>query len=73
MAVQLDLEKEAVGQILSNDLGLKKVSTMVLRLLTDEQKQRCVGVCYCLCGHLTNIFLSKIITGNVTRFLAAVS
>jgi hypothetical protein len=41
MAVELNLDKETVRQILSNDLGMKKVSIkMDPSLLTEEQKQR---------------------------------
>ena len=55
-----------VYQIVSDYLGMKKVSTSwVPRILTDEQKQNCVDVCTDLLCHLQaqpEIFVNRIVT-----------
>jgi hypothetical protein len=46
MAEELNLDRESVRKILTEDLGMKKVSAkMVLRILTDDQKQQQLDVC----------------------------
>jgi hypothetical protein len=46
LAVQLNLDKETVRQVLSDNLGMRKVlAKMASQLLTDEQKQQHTDVC----------------------------
>jgi hypothetical protein len=46
MAEELNLDRETVRQIFTEDLGMRKVSTkMVPRILSYDQKQRRLDVC----------------------------
>jgi hypothetical protein len=46
MAQELNLDRETVRKILTEDLGMRKVSAkLVPRILSDEQKQRRLDVC----------------------------
>jgi histone-lysine N-methyltransferase SETMAR len=67
MAEELNLDRETVRQILTEDLGMRKVSAkMVLRILSDDQKQRWFDVCFDLSRQLAegNNFLDRAITGD---------
>jgi hypothetical protein len=45
MAVELNLDRETVRKIVTEDLGMRKVSgNMVPRILSDDQKQRRLDV-----------------------------
>jgi len=65
-----DIHATTVYRIVSDDLGMKKVSARwVPRMLTDEQKQNLVDVCTDL-RHMQaqlQIFLDRIVTQNETR------
>jgi hypothetical protein len=46
MAEELNLDRETVRKILTEDLEMRKVSAkMVPRILSDDQKQRWLDVC----------------------------
>jgi histone-lysine N-methyltransferase SETMAR len=65
MAQELNLDRETVRQILTEDLGMRKVSAkMVPRILSDDQKQRRLDVCSDLSRQLAegNNFLDIVIT-----------
>jgi ribosome maturation factor RimP len=67
MAVELNLDRETVRKILSEDLGMRKVSAkMVARILSDDQKQQRLDVCSDLSRQLAegNNFLDRVITGD---------
>jgi hypothetical protein len=57
MAVQLNLDTETVRRILNDDLSVKRVSANIVRLLTDELKQRRIDLCSDVPSQLTNNFL----------------
>jgi len=65
-----DIHATTVYRIVSDDLGMKKVSARwVPRMLTDEQKQNHVSVCTDLLCHLQaqlQILLDRIVTQNET-------
>jgi hypothetical protein len=46
MAEELNIDRETVRKILTEDLGMRKVSgKMVSQILSDNQKQRRLDVC----------------------------
>jgi hypothetical protein len=67
MAEELNLDRETVWKILSEDLGMRKVSAkMVPQILSDDQKQRWLDVCSELSRQLAegNNFLDTVIIGD---------
>jgi hypothetical protein len=67
MAEELNLDKENVRKILNEDFGMRKVSVkMVLRILSDDQKQRRLDVCSDRSRQSAkgNNFLDRVITGG---------
>jgi histone-lysine N-methyltransferase SETMAR len=67
MAEELNLDRETVKKILTEDLGMRKVSArMVPQILSDDQKQRQLDICSDLSRQLTkgNNFLDRVITGD---------
>ena len=66
IAEQVNIDRETVRKILTEDLDMRKVCTeMVLKKLTKEQKQRRVTICKDLLVRQDDI-LGRIITGNET-------
>jgi hypothetical protein len=64
MAEELNLDRETVRQILTEDLGTRKVSAkMVPRILSDDQKQQRLDVCSDLSRQLAEgkNFLDRVI------------
>jgi histone-lysine N-methyltransferase SETMAR len=67
MAEELNLDRKTVRKILTEDLGMRKVSAkMVPRILSDEQKQQRLDVCSVLSHQLPeeNNVLDRVITGD---------
>jgi hypothetical protein len=67
MAEELNLGRETVRKILNEDLGMRKVSAkMVLRILSDDQKQQQHDVCSDLSRQSAegNNFLDRVIMGG---------
>jgi hypothetical protein len=65
IAEELNMTKETVRQIITNDLGMRKISTkMVPRILIDDQKQHQLHISSDLL-HNTEMF-DRVITGNET-------
>jgi hypothetical protein len=64
MAEELNLDRETVKKILTEDLEMRKFSPkMVPRILSDDQKRRRLGVCSDLSRQLAdaNNFLDRVI------------
>ena len=69
IASQLDLTKDSVWKIITEDLGIRKVcAEMVPRLLNDDQKECCMQVCQDIIKHLQTEpdLLLRVITGDET-------
>jgi histone-lysine N-methyltransferase SETMAR len=67
LAEELNLEKETVRKILTEDLGMRKVSAKTVpQILSDDQKQRWLDVCSELSHQLAegNNFLDRVITSD---------
>jgi ribosome maturation factor RimP len=67
IAEELNLYRETVRKILTEDLGMWKVSAkMVPRILSDNQKQLRLDVCSDLSRQLVegSKFLDRVITGD---------
>jgi histone-lysine N-methyltransferase SETMAR len=67
MAEELNLDRESVRKILTEDFGMRKVSAkMMPQILSDDQKKRRLGVCSDLSCQLAegNNFLDGVITGD---------
>jgi hypothetical protein len=67
MAEELNLDRETVRKILTEDLGMRKVSAKIVQqILSDDQKQRRLDVCSDLCRQLAKgkNFLDRFVTGN---------
>jgi hypothetical protein len=67
MAEELNLGRETVRKILTEDFGIRKVSAkMVPRILSDDQKQRRLDVYSDLSRQLVegNNILDRVITGD---------
>jgi histone-lysine N-methyltransferase SETMAR len=70
MAEELNLERETVRNILTEDLGMSTVSAKTVpRILSDDQKQRRLDVCSDLSCQLAegNNFLDTVIMGDESR------
>ena len=66
IAEQLNIDRETVRKILTEDLDMRKVcAKMVPKQLTVEQKQRIVTICQDLLERQDDI-LSRVITGDET-------
>jgi len=66
IADQVNIDRETVRKILTEDLGMRNVSEkMVPKELTEEQKQRRVTICQDLLERQNNIF-GRVITGDET-------
>lgn len=69
MGNMLNILKTKVHEIVTNDIGMRKVCTkMVPKVLTDDQKSCCVETCQenldmCKCDRK---FLDNVITGDET-------
>ena len=67
IAEQVNMDREAVREILTEDLDMRKVwAKMVPKELTEEQKQRSVTTCQDLLERQDDI-LGRVITGDETR------
>ena len=69
IASQLDLKKDSVWKIITEDLGMRKVcARMVPRLLNDDQKERRMQVCQDIMERLQTEpdLLRRVITGDET-------
>jgi histone-lysine N-methyltransferase SETMAR len=67
MAEELNLDRETVRKILTEDLGMRKVSAKTVpRILSNDQKQQRPDVCSDLSHQLAkgNNFLDRFITGD---------
>ena len=66
IAEQVNIDRETVRKILTEDLDMRKVcAKMVPKELTEEQKQRRVTICQDLLESQDDI-LGRVITGNET-------
>ena len=66
IAEQVNIDRETVRKILTEDLDMRKVcAKMVPKLLTEEQNQRRVTICQDLWERQDDIF-SCVITGDET-------
>ena len=66
IAEQVNIDRETVRNILTEDLDMRKVcAKMGLNELTEEQKQRRVTICQDLLDRQDDI-LSRVITGDET-------
>ena len=69
IASQLDMKKDSVWKIITEDLGMWKVCTKMLpRLLNDDQKERRMQVCQNIIEYLQNEpdLLRRVITSHET-------
>jgi hypothetical protein len=77
MAEELNLDRETVRKVLTEHLGMRKVSAkMVPRILSDDQKQRRLDVCSDLCSSSSRALESIVDFGfqfNFPPFLTALS
>ena len=67
IASQLDMKKDSVWKIITEDLGMRKVcAKMVPRLLNDDQKEHCMQMCQDIVDCLQNEtdLLRRVITGD---------
>jgi hypothetical protein len=67
MAEELNLDRESVRKVLTEDLGMWKISAkMVPQILSEDQKQWQIDVCSDLSHQLAegNNFLDRVITGR---------
>ena len=66
IAEQVNIDRETVRKILTEDLDIRKVcAKMVPKELTEEQKQRRVTICQDLMERQEDI-LGRVITGDET-------
>jgi len=67
IAEQVNIDRETVGKILTEDLDMRKVcAEMVPKKLTEEQKQRRATICQDLLERQDDI-LGRVVTGDETR------
>jgi hypothetical protein len=67
MAEELNLDRETVRKILTEDLGMREVSAkLVPQIFSDDQKERWLDVCSDLSRQLAkgNNFLDRVIMGD---------